>query len=464
MPPNRKLPSGFERLPSGSLRVRLRFVDRDDVSKVFPLHSSSNADKQRQLLEAESWAAETRRRLMAGTHVSTRAAEQTRLGDALRRFQTEGLRSVGQTRQNEIYRIKTILADPIANRPLAALSKPDIAEFRDRLIQSGWEKSVAASIRRLGEQGEPDRLKDLQQLPNLRKSLNKLKQEFEADSEIQIERDQLIVRINEIQMREDVCEPKRTTIANVVQLISRALKHVSHSITGISDIDVSQVTMPAASPGRERRLSGDEENRLLAEGEKIDARFPLIVKFALATALRRERVLTFCRAFIVDIGEGKTAIVFPKNTDVRNKRTGVVPITTEIRAVIDAAMAVATNAVGREGQSEPLFGLTVDQFKSRWRRLQKAAELEDFHFHDLRHEATSRLLEQGLSAAEVMSITGHSTNDMLDRYSHFSASKVLKKLERGLDVAGILAEIEFLASQYKALKGDPNLLSAVLTS
>lgn len=58
----------------------------------------------------------------------------------------------------------------------------------------------------------------------------------------------------------------------------------------------------------------------------------------------------------------------------------------------------------------------------------KRAEIENFHFHDLRHEATSRLFEKGLNPLEVASITGHKTLQMLKRYTHLRAEDLAKKL------------------------------------
>jgi len=48
----------------------------------------------------------------------------------------------------------------------------------------------------------------------------------------------------------------------------------------------------------------------------------------------------------------------------------------------------------------------------------KAEPIEDLRFHDLRHEAISRFFEKGLSAEQVMRITGHKTYSMLARYTH----------------------------------------------
>lgn len=61
-------------------------------------------------------------------------------------------------------------------------------------------------------------------------------------------------------------------------------------------------------------------------------------------------------------------------------------------------------------------------------RAVKRAGVENFRFHDLRHEATSRLFEKGLSQMEVSTITGHKDPRMLARYTHLQVSDVARKL------------------------------------
>ncbi|OZA30933.1 MAG: hypothetical protein B7X93_01500 [Hydrogenophilales bacterium 17-61-9] len=53
--------------------------------------------------------------------------------------------------------------------------------------------------------------------------------------------------------------------------------------------------------------------------------------------------------------------------------------------------------------------------------------LQDLHFHDLRHEATSRLAER-LQMHELMRVTGHKDTRMLARYYHPRAEDLAKKL------------------------------------
>jgi integrase len=53
--------------------------------------------------------------------------------------------------------------------------------------------------------------------------------------------------------------------------------------------------------------------------------------------------------------------------------------------------------------------------------------LTDLHFHDLRHEATSRLAEK-LQLHELMKVTGHKGTRMLARYYHPRAEDLARKL------------------------------------
>jgi len=62
-----------------------------------------------------------------------------------------------------------------------------------------------------------------------------------------------------------------------------------------------------------------------------------------------------------------------------------------------------------------------------WTRACKRADIEGLTFHDLRHEATSRLAEK-LALHELMKVTGHKDTKMLARYYHPRAEDLAKKL------------------------------------
>ena len=48
----------------------------------------------------------------------------------------------------------------------------------------------------------------------------------------------------------------------------------------------------------------------------------------------------------------------------------------------------------------------------------KLLGIEDLHFHDLRHEGTSRLAEMGRTTPQLASATGHKSWKSLERYTH----------------------------------------------
>lgn len=69
-----------------------------------------------------------------------------------------------------------------------------------------------------------------------------------------------------------------------------------------------------------------------------------------------------------------------------------------------------------------------DSFNKTWTRACTRAGIEDLRFHDLRHEAVSRLFEKGLNPMEAASVSGHKTLAMLKRYTHLRAEDLAKKL------------------------------------
>lgn len=72
---------------------------------------------------------------------------------------------------------------------------------------------------------------------------------------------------------------------------------------------------------------------------------------------------------------------------------------------------------------------TTDYLSKLYVNIFEAASCEDLTFHDLRHEATSRLFERTrLSDLEIMKITGHKSQRMLMRYANLRASDLAGKL------------------------------------
>ena len=72
-----------------------------------------------------------------------------------------------------------------------------------------------------------------------------------------------------------------------------------------------------------------------------------------------------------------------------------------------------------------VFEASIDGIKSAFRKVLEVKAGRRIRFHDLRHEAISRLFERGLSIPEVASISGHRDLAVLARYSHADIDRII---------------------------------------
>ena len=225
----------------------------------------------------------------------------------------------------------------------------------------------------------------------------------------------------------DTREAKRTTLGealerylsevtptkNALQIISQVyvVASTEWAIDGVRN-PVRGVRMPRANTGRDRRLEGDEEERLLAGCEECGCPWlrPLVV-MALETGMRQGELLALRRE------NTRGNVVCLPNT--KNGKPRSVPLSTRALAGLSSLPVALQGAV---------FPIGVDSLEWYWRKACRLAEVEGLRFHDLRHEATSRLFERGLDMMEVASITGHRTLVMLQRYTHLRAARLAEKL------------------------------------
>lgn len=78
--------------------------------------------------------------------------------------------------------------------------------------------------------------------------------------------------------------------------------------------------------------------------------------------------------------------------------------------------------------------MTGSAVRSAFDRVRIQIGAPDLRFHDLRHEAISRLFEGGFNSIEVSAITGHRDVKMLKRYTHLRAADLATKLDSLLPV------------------------------
>lgn len=198
---------------------------------------------------------------------------------------------------------------------------------------------------------------------------------------------------------------------------------------GLTINPVRNVRKPNPGAGRDRRLEGDEEERLLAACDQHSNPFlGWIVRLALYTAMRKGEILNLTRR---DIDLRKKVILLK---DTKNNSSRTVPLTDKALEVIKSAIDHPIRPIdtkylfygepGREGHRKPYVINRV------WVAALNRAEIEDFKFHDLRHEATSRFVEAGLSDQQVSSITGHKSMQMLKRYTHLRSENLVDLISK----------------------------------
>ena len=170
---------------------------------------------------------------------------------------------------------------------------------------------------------------------------------------------------------------------------------------------LERVRTPKRDNPRDRRLSIPEYNKILY-GNHTDYEFRNLILLVLATGLRLGEIRGIRREHI----EGNTLLIpRRKNGDTNVK----VPLS-------DNAQSVLKNM-------ELPIKLKKRGIQIKWSRLMKKYEIEDLHFHDLRHEAISKYLENGVSIQDVQVLSGHRDIRVLMRvYANLRPNQVASKL------------------------------------
>ncbi|MBR7519871.1 site-specific integrase [Pseudomonas juntendi] len=200
----------------------------------------------------------------------------------------------------------------------------------------------------------------------------------------------------------------RLDLAIISHLFTVAIK--DWGIQGLSN-PVMKLRMPKGAKERDRRPQSFELTAVIEKAGEIHAEMPAIIQIAVETAMRRSELLGLRRENV----KGKHVLL----EDTKNGSRRLVPLSTKARALLDGLPARLDGRV---------FSLAPHSVSQYFNRACKAAAVKDLHFHDLRHEGTSRLFEKGLSLMEVASITGHRTLSMLRRYTHLCPDSLADKL------------------------------------
>lgn len=163
---------------------------------------------------------------------------------------------------------------------------------------------------------------------------------------------------------------------------------------------------PGDERKRERILTRDEEDRLLAACTGKRTHLRSIVICALDTGMRRGEILKLLPSDL-DF-ENRLIMVRAFNTKVMRERQLAMTerLAGELLPIIEKLPS---------GADVPLFGVTCD-FKTAFIAARKAAGLDDVRFHDLRHTHATRLVSAHMPLSEVGRALGHTQANTTYRY------------------------------------------------
>lgn len=232
-----------------------------------------------------------------------------------------------------------------------------------------------------------------------------------------------------ITLRDDLLKMGRSgeTINHYFNTISKLFQMLNDEW----DLDITNpikgIKRMPPSQGRAKRVNDELESLLLSGCNQLS--LPLlrsIIQFAIQTGMRRGEIMGLSWLDI-DLPNRKAYLHQTKNGEPRQ-----VPLTRLAITILEALPK----------DEEKVFPMGTDALRSQFGRLKAYAKdewnrvginpFDDLRFHDLRHEALSRLSDAGLNMIELSHISGHKTLGMLKRYTHPSHEAIFSKLDKKL--------------------------------
>jgi integrase len=191
----------------------------------------------------------------------------------------------------------------------------------------------------------------------------------------------------------------------------------------VKGVRIPKHTSPTS---RNRRLKAGEEDRLLTELRKSSYQTAIIVKLALATGMRRGEIMNIRFGDVSGRAVNSTLTIPVTKTG----HPRVIPLISEAHDALGAQVHLLMEQYGmmntpsqKEFDAIHMFDVSPDYVTKAFAKACKTIGIEGLTYHDLRHEALSRMFEAGLDMMEVGHISGHRSFEMLKRYTHLRATR-----------------------------------------
>jgi integrase len=172
-----------------------------------------------------------------------------------------------------------------------------------------------------------------------------------------------------------------------------------------------------------------EETRLLKHaGPHLQA----LIIAALSTGCRLGELLSLQWSQVRRDERGQARWIVLPATKTKTGEGRVIPVGPNLRAVLDLRRHAPD---GKEHpQTAYIFGNEVGEptksIRTAWELTCERAEIHDLHFHDLRREFASRLLESRADLHDVQMFLGHANITTTSRYLQSTPTRLERVLER----------------------------------
>jgi integrase len=186
-----------------------------------------------------------------------------------------------------------------------------------------------------------------------------------------------------------------------------------HSTAKDAASSAKRLGITAKSKHRSRRPTLDELDRLMDHFQDRETRRPAmmpmtkIIVFALFSARRQEEIT---RIRWDDLDPAHSRIL------VRDMKNPGEKLGNDVWCDLPEPALKLILSMPRTDRE--IFPYTTDAISANFTRACQLLGIEDLVFHDLRHEAASRLFEMGLNIPHVAAVTGHRSWQSLKRYTH----------------------------------------------
>ncbi|MCY1266719.1 Phage integrase family protein [compost metagenome] len=219
------------------------------------------------------------------------------------------------------------------------------------------------------------------------------------------------------------------TVRLELQLVSH-LYETARKEWGIEGLQnpLKNIRKPGGSNARDRRLQPGEyeriRKRLQASGNPYAA---AAFDLAIETSLRQGSLFRL-RWDWIDLDARMIRFPAEARATANKGVPAALPLSTRAVRVFEDLRAMAEIAERASRPDGDVFDTTANAVLCVWKRVLASLEIADLTWHDLRHEAVSRLFERGFHPLEVASISGHRSMQMLKRYTHLKPEALLGRL------------------------------------